>query len=227
MERRGMKIGILGTGMVGRAIGDKLVKRGHDVMMGSRTSHNEKAAAWVQSAGPNASHGTFAEAASFGEVVFNCTSGAVSMDALSMAGESNLDGKVLIDVANPLESSHGAPPFLAFCNTDSLAERIQSAFPGAKVVKALNTMNCNIMVNPQRLPGDHNVFISGNDANAKSQVITILEELGWKKENVIDLGDITTARGTEMLLPIWLRLARSFGHVDFNFHIVVGKDSRG
>ena len=222
-----MKIGVLGTGMVGQAIGGKLAEHGHDVMMGSRTRDNEKAAAWAKSAGPGASLGTFAEAAAFGEVIFNCTSGVVSMDALNMAGESNLDGKVLIDVANPLDSSGGSPPFLAFCNTDSLAERIQSAFPGAKVVKALNTMNCNVMVNPQRLPGDHNVFISGNNAEAKSQVADILVDLGWKRESIIDLGDITTARGTEMLLPIWLRLARAFGHVDFNFHVVVGKDPKG
>jgi predicted dinucleotide-binding enzyme len=207
--------------MVGQAIAGRLVEAGHAVMIGSRTSDNERAAAWVDTTGPKASQGTFAEAASFGELIFNCTSGIVSLDALKMAGETNFSGKILIDVANPLEAS-GGMPLLAFCNTDSLAERIQKAFPKVKVVKALNTMNVKVMINPQLLPGDHTVFISGNDGDAKSAATRILEDLGWKRANIIDLGDITTARGTEMLLPIWLRLAGALGHTKFNFHIVIG-----
>jgi predicted dinucleotide-binding enzyme len=220
-----MKIGVLGTGMVGQAIAGRLVEAGHTVMIGSRTSNNTRAAAWVESTGPKATQGTFADTARFGVLIFNCTSGVVSLDALKMAGETDLNGKILIDLANPLDSSGGLP-VLAFCNTDSLAERIQKAFPTVRVVKTLNTMNVKVMINPQLLPGHHTVFMSGNDPDAKSVAARILGDLGWKQESIIDLGDITTARGTEMLLPIWLRLAGALGHTKFNFHIVVGESSK-
>ncbi len=137
-----MKIGVLGTGMVGEAIGTKLIQLGHEVKMGSRTANNEKAAAWVKQNGEKATQGTFADAAAFGEMLFNCTSGGASLEALKMAGAENLNGKVLIDIANPLDFSRGMPPSLLVCNTDSLGEQIQRAFPEAKVVKSLNTMNC-------------------------------------------------------------------------------------
>jgi predicted dinucleotide-binding enzyme len=214
-----MKIGILGTGMVGNAIGSKLIQTGHQVTMGSRTRNNEKAAAWVQANGSNASQGTFADAAKAGEVIFNCTGGMVSLDALKAAGAANLEGKVLIDVSNALDFSKGMPPTLSVCNDDSIAEQIQRAFPGAKVVKSLNTMNCNIMVNPSLVPGDNDVFISGNDEDAKEQVKTILmKDFGWK--SVIDLGDITSARGVEMLMPLWLRLWGVLKTPNFNYKIV-------
>ena len=213
-----MKIGILGTGVVGQTIGTKLVALGHDVKMGARVSGNEKAEQWVKESGAHASQGTFADAAAFGEIVFNCTSGMASLDALRQAGARHLDGKILIDVANPLDFSNGMPPTLSVCNTDSLAEQIQRAFPGARVVKTLNTMNTNVMVDPGLVPGDSDVFVSGNDAAAKTRVTEILTTwFGWR--SVIDLGDITTARGTEMLLPIWLRLWGTFKTPNINFHI--------
>jgi 8-hydroxy-5-deazaflavin:NADPH oxidoreductase len=215
-----MKIGILGTGMVGTTIGTRLSQLGHQVMMGSRSASNEKAQAWAKSAGDNACHGTFAEAARFGEILFNCTSGAGSLDALALAGRENLDGKILIDVANPLDFSQGFPPSLTVCNTDSLGEQIQSAYPELKVVKALNTMTCTVMVNPALVPGDHTVFLSGNDADAKARVIELLGEFGWEERNFIDLGDITNARGPEMLLPVWVRLYGKIGNPNFNFSIV-------
>jgi predicted dinucleotide-binding enzyme len=214
-----MRIGILGTGVVGQAIGSKLIQLGHQVKMGSRTADNEKATQWVKANGVRASQGTFADAAAFGEILFNCTAGMASLDALRMAGPANLKDKILIDIANPLDFSKGMPPTLAICNTDSLGEQIQRAFPDVKVVKTLNTMNCNIMVNPSLVPGEHDVFICGNDAEAKRIVTQILKDwFGWK--SVIDLGDITNARGTEMLLPIWIRLWGVFGHANFNFKIV-------
>jgi predicted dinucleotide-binding enzyme len=214
-----MRIGILGTGMVGQAIGSKLIQLGHEVKMGSRTADNEKATQWVKANGVRASQGTFADAAAFGEILFNCTAGMASLDALRMAGPANLKDKILIDIANPLDFSKGMPPTLAICNTDSLGEQIQRAFPDVKVVKTLNTMNCHIMVNPSLVPGEHDVFICGNDAKAKTIVTQILKDwFGWK--SVIDLGDITNARGTEMLLPIWLRLWGVFGHANFNFRVV-------
>jgi 8-hydroxy-5-deazaflavin:NADPH oxidoreductase len=215
-----MKISVLGTGMVGKTISSKLVDLGHQVMMGSRTKDNSKANEWVSQKGKNASQGTFAESAAFGEIIFNCTGGLVTLDVLKMAGEENLNGKVLIDLANPLDFSNGMPPSLAVCNTDSLGEQIQKAFPEAKVVKTLNTMNCQIMVNPSLVNGDHDVFISGNDQQAKDEVSVILKDwFGWKK--VIDLGDITTARGTEMMLPIWLRLYGTLKTPNFNFKVVM------
>jgi len=215
-----MKIGILGTGMVGNSIGTKLAQLGHEVKMGSRTANNEKAAAWVKSTGAKASQGTFAEAAAFGEIVFNCTKGDASLEVLRQAGATNLKGKVLVDVSNPLDFSKGMPPSLSVCNTDSLGEQIQRAFPGTHVVKSLNTMNCILMVNPSMVAGgNHDVFLCGNDASAKQRVTNLLkDEFGWT--SVIDLGDITAARAVEMLLPIWLRLMGLYKSPNFNFKIV-------
>ncbi|MEO5643401.1 MAG: NAD(P)-binding domain-containing protein [Bacteroidia bacterium] len=215
-----MKIAVLGTGMVGNAIGTKLIALGHEVKMGSRTNTNEKALEWVNSAGNNASQGTFEEAAAFGEIVFNCTKGQASVDVLQLAGEKNLNGKILIDISNSLDFSKGMPPTLSICNDDSLGETIQRAFPDVKVVKTLNTMNCNLMVNASAVPGEHNVFVSGNDPDAKTEVKKLLNDFGWNENSIIDLGDISTARGTEQLLPIWVRLMGTLGTPNFNFHIV-------
>ncbi|MDB5035033.1 MAG: hypothetical protein JWQ98_2274 [Chlorobi bacterium] len=223
-----MKLAVLGTGMVGNTIGTKLAQAGHDVMMGSRTSDNPKAVAWAESAGGGASHGTFADAAAFGEIIFNCTSGLATLQVLELAGAGNLAGKILIDISNPLDFSNGFPPTLSVCNDDSLGEQIQRAFPDLNVVKTLNTLTCAIMVNPGLVAGDHTIFMSGNDAGAKTRVRDLLHEaFGWKPENIIDLGDITTARGTEMLLPIWLRLMGTLGTPNFNFNIVVGAAPQG
>jgi hypothetical protein len=215
-----MKIAVLGTGAVGNAIGSKLISIGHDVMMGSRTADNEKAKKWVSENGNKASNGTFADATAFGEIIFNCTNGQGSLDALRLAGKENLEGKVLIDISNPLDFSKGFPPSLTIANTDSLAENIQREFPELKVVKTLNTMNCQLMVNPSLVPGDHSVFISGNDEHAKDVAKGVLQSFGWQEKNIIDLGDITTARGTEQILPIWVRLMKSLGTPMFNFNIV-------
>ena len=213
-----MRAGVLGTGIVGHTIASRLVQLGHEVRMGARSATNEKAVKWVRQNGPRASNGTFAEAAGFGEMVFNCTSGTSSLEALREAGAEQLDGKVLVDVANPLDFSKGTPATLTVCNTDSLGEQIQRAFPNSRVVKTLNTMNCFVMVNPSLVPGPHDVFVSGNDADAKSRVTDLLRDgFGWP--SVIDLGDITTARGTEMLLPVWLRLFGALKTPNFNFHV--------
>jgi predicted dinucleotide-binding enzyme len=214
-----MKFGVLGSGMVGSTIATKLASLGHEVKMGSRDAANPKAKAWLASAGRGASQGTFADAAAFGEIVFNCTAGVGSIDALTSAGASALRGKILIDIANPLDFSKGMPPTLFVSNGDSLGETIQRTFPEAKVVKALNTVNAGLMVEPGRLRGDHDVFVCGNDAGAKAQVIRLLkEEFGWK--SVIDLGDITAARGTESYLLLWLRLYGALQTADFNVHVV-------
>ncbi len=199
-----MRIGVLGTGMVGRAISGRLAELGHDVRVGSRTEGDGTV--------------VFADAAAHGELVFNCTNGAASLDALAAAGEENLAGKTLIDVSNPLEFVEGELR-LSVSNTDSVAERIQRAFPDARVVKTLNTVNCRVMVDPARVPGDHVLFLSGNDAGAKEEARGLLGELGWPAERVLDLGDIASARGAEMYLPLWVRMRTALGTADFNLAI--------
>ena len=213
-----MRIGVLGTGGVGQTLGGRLVEGGHDVRLGARSATNEKARDWARAAGARASHGTFAEAAQFGEVVLNCTAGTGSLEALEAAGAANLAGKILIDVANPLDFSRGMPPTLTVCNTDSLGEQIQRAFPGTRVVKALNTVNAAVMANSAHVPGDHDLFICGNDADARRAVVGWMREwFGWRI--IHDLGDISAARGMEMILPIWIRLMLTLGTPSFNFHI--------
>jgi predicted dinucleotide-binding enzyme len=217
-----MKIAVLGTGMVGNAIATKLVNIGHQVMMGSRTTNSKAAQEWLRSVGSKGQSGTFADAAAFGEIVFDCTNGANSLAALRQAGAANLRGKILIHVSNPLDFSKGTPPTLTVCNTDSLGEQVQREFPEVRVVKALNTVNCDIMVDPSRVPGDHNLFLCGDDVAAKAKVIDWLcEWFGWKSSNIIDLGDISGARGMEMWMPIWLRLYGQIGHPHFNLRLIV------
>lgn len=214
-----MRIGILGTGMVGSAIGTKLVALGHDVKMGSRKAGNEKALAWVAKAGKGASEGTFADAAAHGEIVFNCTGGTVSLEAVKVAGVANLDGKILIDVSNPLDTSKGFPPSISFRGESSVGEQLQQALPGTKVVKTLNTVNCNIMVDPSLVPGEHDIFVSGDNPDAKARVTEILKDwFGWK--SVIDLGDISTARGVEAYILFWIRLWGVTKSPNFNIKVV-------
>jgi hypothetical protein len=215
-----MNIAVLGTGAVGETIGSRLIALGHTVKMGSRTATNEKAAAWVSKNGSNASAGTFADAAAFGEVIFNCTKGMVSLEVLQMAGAENLSGKVLIDIANPLDSSQGGIPVLSISNTDSLGELLQRSFPDVHVVKALNTMWCGIMVNPRMLGGTHHTYLCGNSTEAKQTVREILQQFGWTENEIIDLGDITNARGTEGILPLWIRVYTATKNGAFNFGIV-------
>jgi predicted dinucleotide-binding enzyme len=219
-----MKIGILGTGMVGNALGTKLVQLGHQVMMGSRTANSDAGQEWLRSVGGKARIGTFADTAAFGEIVLDCTNGANSLTALRAAGADNLRGKVLIQVGNPLDFSKGMPPTLTVCNEDSLGEQVQREFPDTQVVKALNTVNCDIMIAPSRVPGEHDLFICGNDAAAKGKAAGwVCEWFGWKPANIIDLGDITNSRGTEMFLGLWVRLWGALGTPHFNIHVVRGK----
>ena len=189
-------------------------------------SYNEKGKAWVESLDEDqrtrARVATFARACADAELVFNCTAGVASLEALNLAGAEALAGKILVDIANPLDFSQGMPPRLSVCNDSSLAEQIQAAFPDTKVVKTLNTVNAHVMVDPGRIPGKHVMFVSGNDAEAKRFVEgTLLREwFGWSE--VLDLGDISTARGTEMYLPLWVRMWGALGTADFNLAIVKG-----
>jgi hypothetical protein len=224
-----VNIAVLGTGMVGRAIADRLDELDHTVTVATRDPGSTLArteadamgsppyADWA-TAHPGIGLATFADAAAGAELIVNATSGAVSLEVLGLAGADNLAGKVLIDVANPLDFSTGMPPTLFVKDTDSLAEQIQRALPDTRVVKTLNTMNADLMVRPGTLPEGTSVFVSGNDPDAKKTVTGLLEEFGHT--DVIDLGDITTARGTEMLLPVWLRLWGALGTSAFNVKIV-------
>jgi 8-hydroxy-5-deazaflavin:NADPH oxidoreductase len=213
-----MKIGILGTGVVGETIGAKLVALGHDVKISGRAPTNEKANAWIAKVGGKASYGTFQQAAAFAEIVFNCTKGDGAVEAVK-AAKDGLKGKILVDVTNPLDFSAGFPPMLFVSGADSLGERIQREVPETKVVKSLNTINCDVMVDPSRVGGDSDLFVSGNDAEAKAAVSRFLrEQFGWK--NVIDLGDITTARGTESYFALWIRLMTTLKTADFNIKLV-------
>jgi len=211
-----MRLAVLGTGMVGNAIATRLVELGHEVTMGSRTAGNERAVAWAATAGERGHAGTFADAAEFGELIFSCIAGVHTLEALDAAGRSHLEGKVIVDVANPLDFTHGMPPTLSVCNTDSLGEQIQRTFPECRVVKALNTMNCSVMVDPASLPGDHVAFVCGSYADAKQEVIALLETFGWPRARVVDLGDIAASRGTEMYVSLWLRLWGAVGGPHFN-----------
>jgi predicted dinucleotide-binding enzyme len=212
-----MKYGVFGTGMVGLAISSRLAELGHKVMIGTRDP--SKSADKLKARNKAVKVGTFAESAAFGKILFNATSGAASLDVLKMAGEANLNGKVLVDIANPLDFSKGMPPTLFVTNTDSLGEQLQRAFPNLKVVKTLNTVTAPLMVDPRQLAGgDHQMFMCGNDASAKETVAGILKSFGWLK--IIDLGDITNARATEAILPLWVRLYGNLQTPMFNFKIV-------
>jgi predicted dinucleotide-binding enzyme len=215
-----VRIGVLGTGIVGQTIATKLVELGDEVTLGSRDATNEKAAAWVAAQGSErARAGTFADAAAFGDLLVNATPGGVALDALAQAGAGNLSGKTLVDISNSLDFSQGFPPTLSVVNTDSVGEQIQAAHPHTRVVKALNTVNAGVMVAPGSIPGEHVVFVSGNDAGAKAEVTQLLGRFGWPAERVVDLGDITTARGTEMYLALWVRLMRALDTPQFNIEL--------
>ena len=214
-----MKFAVMGTGTVGMTLAGKLVALGHEVTMGSRRADHPGALAWAAAVGELAHVGTFADAAGFAEVVVNASNGGATMEVLAAAGIPKLSGKLLIDVSNPLDFSQGFPPTLSIVNSDSLGERIQAACLDALVVKTLNTMSAPVMVEPSLVPGHHSVFVSGNDAAARSEVVHLLASFGWPADDIIVLGDITTARGTEMYLPLWLRLFGVVGSPHFNINV--------
>jgi predicted dinucleotide-binding enzyme len=209
-----MKIGVLGTGAVGRALAGRLTEVGHDVVVGTRDVDQTlaKGEDWSGFRLVNQ-----AEAGAHGAVIVNATNGAGSIEALANAGAE--DGQVIIDVSNGLDFSRGFPPGLFTDSFDSLGERIQRAFPQARVVKTLNTVTNQVMIHPQRVAGgDHTMFVCGNDADAKTVASGLLTDFGWR--DVVDLGDITNARGMEMYVVLWARLYGATGTPDFNVKVV-------
>jgi 8-hydroxy-5-deazaflavin:NADPH oxidoreductase len=213
-----MNIAVLGTGVVGQTLGKKLLALGHTVFMGSRDAAHPSAVAWVAAASARARHGTFADAALFGEILFNCTAGVASLDALRSAGEANLSEKVLVDVSNPLAFEKGKAPKV-IVESASVGERIQRAFPRARVVKALNTMNCNVMVDPARVgSGEHDLLLAGDDASAKRAVQALLGTFGWNR--FVDLGGIAAARAMEAYVELWIRLRLTLETSDFQIAVV-------
>lgn len=226
-----MKIAIIGTGMVGRALAHRLTGLGHDTVIGTRDPQatllrgepdrkgTQPFALWHRE------HSeirlvTMAEAGAHGEIIVNATDGAISIEALELVGRDNVTGKVLLDIALPLDLSEGMPPKLLTANDDSLGEQIQRAFPDTRVVKSLNTVQFEIMIDPNRLPGHHNIFVSGNDAGAKHTVVGLLREFGWSSESIIDLGGIATSRAVEMFSRLLFTLAGNYGDYQFNIAIV-------
>jgi len=226
-----MRIAVFGTGPVGQALAGKLAELGHEVTVGTRDPEatlartesdylgNPPFGVWRE-AHPELGLARPVDAAAGAELAVNATNGAGSLEMLELAGRDNLAGKVLMDVANPLDFSQGLPPSFFVSNTDSLGEQIQRAFPDTKVVKALNTMNCEVMVDPAKVPGEHDVFVCGEDADAKRQVAELLQSFGWPTERIRDLGGISSARGTEMYVALWLRLWGALDSGYFNIAVV-------
>ena len=219
-----MNIGVLGTGVVGQTIATALTEKGHNVRMGSRSANNEKAAEWVKKSNNRATQGDFNDAASFGEIVFLCLNGNHAIDVVRSIDAENVAGKIIIDVTNPLDFSKGMPPRLieGLNNSTSLGEEIQNAWPGARVVKTFNTVNCDVMVNPKLINnGDHTLFICGDDADAKNKVKHFLvDTFGWRPESLLDLGGIVASRGTEAYVPFWVMMMQATGSPMFNVKVV-------
>jgi len=219
-----MKIGVLGTGAVGESIATALINKGHSVSMGSRTGSNEKAKAWVKKAGKQAIEGTFDDAAQYGDLVFICLNGENTLRTLKNISTQHFTNKIVIDVTNPLDFTQGMPPRIieGLGGHTSLGEEIQKALPGAYVVKTLNTVNSNLMVDARKVNnGDHSLFVCGNDVDAKNKVKHFLvDNFHWKPDGLIDLGTIESARAIEAIVPFWVLVYQSIGTPLFNFKIV-------
>lgn len=218
-----MRIGILGTGVVGEALATALIEKGHHVKMGSRTAGNEKATAWAKKAGKDASEGTFDEAALYGDIVFLCLNGEYTLDAIDSLGTTSLNGKIVVDITNPLDFTQGMPPKILEDFRDvSLGEKVQEALPNSYVIKTLNTVNFNVMVNPKKVNGGrHSIFVCGNHLDAKNKVKHFLaDNFGWTAESFVDLGDIKAARCTEAFVPLWVMMWQSVGSPFFSVKVV-------
>lgn len=224
-----MRIAVLGTGTVGRSLASRLAYKDHEVTLGTRDievttgrttpdpSGNPPLSEWL-AIQRGVRVATVTAATERADLVINAVSGESVIAALELAGDENLAFKVLLDVSNGLNFSEGFPPKLLVANTDSLGEQIERAFPDARVVKSMNTMNASLMLSPMQVAGgDHTVFVAGDDKGAKATVKELLESFGWN--DIIDLGGISASRGAEMLLPAWLLLSQALETTQFQFKI--------
>jgi 8-hydroxy-5-deazaflavin:NADPH oxidoreductase len=226
-----VRVAVLGTGDVGRCLAAELAEVGHEVVVGTREVEVTRARPAGEHASfddwsdahPGVGLATYAEAAAGADLVVNAAAGVVSLEVVAAIDPADLDGVVLLDVSNPLDFSAGFPPTLTVANDDSLAEQLQRACPGARVVKSLNTVSHTVMVDPSRLAGPHEVFVAGDDADAKQVVTDVLVGFGWSPDAVVDLGPLRAARGAEMYLPLWLSLMQALGTTEFNLHVVRGE----
>jgi predicted dinucleotide-binding enzyme len=221
-----MKIGAIGSGVVGQTLGAKLIELGHDVVLGTRDPaklDDKKMMAgtlreWVEKVGSRAKVVTFAEAAAHGELLINATHGQISVEALRIAGADKVGSKVLIDTSNELDFSKGMPPAILASQERCNAERIQAAFPSLRVVKTFNTVAATVMVDPKSLKGgDHTIFVAGDDAAAKATVVEVLRSFGWT--DILDLGPVASARGPEMYMAMWIRLWGALGNGHVNIKV--------
>jgi len=212
-----MKIAVIGTGIVGRTLAQGLQRVGHDVVVGTRDPDEARGREdWL---GLDVQLAALGVVAADSDLVVNATNGQASLAALGEVGLDHLAGKVIVDVANPLDFSQGFPPTLSVKDTDSLAEQLQRAFPEARVVKSLNTVTASVMVDPSTVgDGDTTMFVAGDDAEARKQVTGLLRELGWS--DIVELEGLHNARGLEMWLPLWVRLMGALGTGEFNIKVV-------
>lgn len=219
-----MKVGVLGTGVVGESIASSLVATDNYVMMGSRTANNDKSTAWAKKAGNYASTGTFTDAAVFSDIIFICLSGEYVLDVAKHLGDDITRNKIIVDVTNPLDFTKGMPPRILenLGNSNSMGEEIQRLLPHAYVVKTLNTVNYKLMVDALLVnDGDHNLFVCGNNLDAKNKVMHLLvDNFHWKSDYVIDLGGIEMSRCVEAIVPFWVAVYQKLGTPLFNFKIV-------
>lgn len=213
-----MRVGVIGSGVVGRTLASGFLEAGHEVKIGSRSPAKDDLKSWEKNAGKPASTGTFAEAAAHGEIVVLAVLGSAAEEALELAGPANLKGKLVIDTTNALDFSKGMPPGLFVGVTDSLGERIQRKVPDARIVKCFNTVPNTQMVHPHGKGGPPDMFICGNDAKAKASTIEILKSFGWP--GAIDVGGIDGARWLEALVPLWVRVGGALQNWDHAFKVV-------
>ena len=210
------KVGILGSGDVGKQLGRGFAKHGFDVMLGSREP--AKLESWRRETSGKVSTGTFAQAAAHGDLVILALHGAATEAAIDLAGAKNFSGKLVLDATNPLDFSHGMPPGLLLGTTDSMGERVQKKLPGAKVVKCFNTVSNVKMIDPKFKEGVPPMLICGNDAEAKKRTDAILRELGWP--GAMDIGGIEGARWLEAIVPLWVRAGQVLNTYEHAFKVV-------
>jgi 8-hydroxy-5-deazaflavin:NADPH oxidoreductase len=219
-----MKIGILGSGAVGETIASALIDKKHEVMIGSRTATNEKVGEWVRKHKNHAFQGTFSDAAAYGDIIFICLNGEHALNVVKNLDPEVVSGKIVVDITNPLDFTHGMPPRLieGLNNGNSLGEEIQRLLPNAYVIKTLNTVNHKLMVDARLVNnGDHNLFICGNNADIKNKFMHFLvDNFHWRPDRLVDLGSIEMARCTEAFVPFWVAIWQAIGSPMFNFKVV-------